>query len=133
MFVVATGQHVSRLCYWTAEFLACCLSEFLCCHFQHPDELSSSDFMNPCYVASLLQLPPLVIMRSLVLALAFFCLLCCSAARPERRRPKLVTVKRRNDTTIQNNTPGERLGVNETICTAKKREKNRNKNFWSSF
>ncbi|XP_043972270.1 matrilin-2-like [Gambusia affinis] len=61
--------------------------------------------MNPCFVASLLQLPPLVVMRSLVLALAFFCLLCCSAASPERRRPKLVPVKRRNDTTIQNNTP----------------------------
>ncbi|XP_016526137.1 matrilin-2 isoform X2 [Poecilia formosa] len=42
-------------------------------------------------------------MRSMVLA--FFCLLCCSAARPERRRPKLVLVKRRNDTIIQNNTP----------------------------
>uniref|UniRef100_A0A3P9PTU3 Matrilin 2 n=1 Tax=Poecilia reticulata TaxID=8081 RepID=A0A3P9PTU3_POERE len=63
--------------------------------------------MNLCYVTSLLQLSPLVVMRSLVLA--FFCLLCCSAARPERRRPKLVMVKRRNDTTIQNNTPGERL------------------------
>ncbi|XP_054882654.1 matrilin-2-like, partial [Poeciliopsis prolifica] len=44
-------------------------------------------------------------MRSLALASAFFCLLCCGAERPERRRAKLVTIKRRNDTTIQNIIP----------------------------
>ncbi|XP_038147777.1 matrilin-2-like isoform X3 [Cyprinodon tularosa] len=41
-------------------------------------------------------------MRSL--ALGLFCLFCCNAVEPERRRPKLITAKGQNNTTIQNNT-----------------------------
>ncbi|XP_015238806.1 PREDICTED: matrilin-2 [Cyprinodon variegatus] len=41
-------------------------------------------------------------MRSL--ALGLFCLFCCNAVEPERRRPKLITAKGQNNTTVQNNT-----------------------------
>ncbi|XP_075322675.1 matrilin-2-like [Odontesthes bonariensis] len=40
-------------------------------------------------------------MRSL--ALSLFCLLCCNAVQPERHRPRLITARGTNETTIQNN------------------------------